>query len=432
LLWLLNETGAIQLPAAASTKQPEREYAENVPLSAVLNKIEKGKAEIENVYTNNMPFYMNLVGFIRDMERSSQELLLRAVGAPAPEAEYQDSDLEIISEEWEEEPEPFDASIYKSVKIGSDANNHDYYFITPGDFIEGAVNLGQDALKDRATAQAAAINRIGEAAMRENADVYVYNVSRMQDFDYFAEIVKGTYSTRQFRDYFRLQLNPDISFRWLDLSTVEKSVKKIYRTDHHWSPEGTYDGYVDVINMMREKRQNIGDPYPMGNIITAEGVQWRGYYSALTAYSALYVDFTVLDIESMNLPPHKMSDANGRSYEYRHHEYFVRGRFPKDTYFGHYNHYHGQQYRVSYPENKTGKNLLWIGDSMTYSIARLIAAHFDETYMLYPWEASPVDLEEYMKEHKITDVLFLIFSDRLMFNMYNDCDFSRFRTRGDR
>jgi hypothetical protein len=424
LSWLLSEAGIVRAPESASEKLPEREYGEDVPLSALLNSIERSKAGIENIYTNHMPFYMSVVGFMRDIERESRQFLLDIVDPLVPLAPQELT----LPDESGEEPELFDASIYRSVKIGSDANNHDYYLITPGHFIEGAVNLDQDALRERADAQANAINRIAAAASLNDVNTYVYNVSRMQDFEYFAQIVRNVYSTRRFRDYFNSQLNPDIISGWLDLSDIDTALEKIYRTDHHWAPRGSYSGYTDVINMMRERHPDIGEPYPMGEIITIEGVRWRGYYAALSAYSAIFEDFTVLD---MDLPPHTMYDARGNAFEYRHDAY-MEGRFPTDTFFGHFNHYHGQQHRVSYPGNNTGRNLLWIGDSMTYSVARLIGAHFDETYMLYPWEHGEVEFEDFLEEYNITDVLFLIFSDRLMFNMYGDCDFSRFRTWGDR
>ena len=430
LSWIFDEIGIVALPETANKKLPEREYADDFLLSAFLNGIEKGKAEIENVYTNYLPFYTGIVGFMKDAERSSQKLLLDIIGPPAPMSatQIQLSDPEEPSgQEGQLMPEEefFDASIYRSAKIGEDGNNHHYYAFAPGDFIEGAITLSEEALKRRAAVSAGAINRIAEAAKKGGANTYLYNVSRMQDNDYFKKIVKNSYSTRPVRDYFNSLLDSGISVGWLDIGSVEKALEKIYRTDHHWSPLGTYSGYCDIIAMMRKKIPDIGEPYPMKGMTAIEGVKWRGYYSALSVYSAIYEDFTVMDIE---LPEHMMLDAGGNLFEFRYEEY-INGIFPTDAYFGHYNHYHGQPHQISYPNNQTGRRLLFISDSMTYSVARLIASHFDESYMLYPWDSPPVQFEQYLETHKITDVLFLMFSDRLMFNMYGDCDFSRYKTQ---
>jgi len=107
----------------------------------------------------------------------------------------------------------------------------------------------------------------------------------------------------------------------------------------------------------------------------------------------------------------------------------MEGRYPADTYFGHFNHYHDQPHKIIYTENYNGRNLLMVSDSMTYSVAALLAAHFEDTFILYPWDAPPVDFEQYIEANRITDVLFLMFSDRLMFDMYGDCDFSRYKTK---
>ena len=425
LLWLFGEMGLVALPETANAKLPEREYAEDVPLSALLNGIERGKAKIEDIYTNHMPLYIDMVGLVKDAERTAQALFLAAISPPPPEMRAESADLANPAPEGDGVTEAFDPSIYRSAKIGEDANNHRYYVFAPGDFIEGAITLGQEELKERAYTQASAINRIASAASKSGANCYLYNVSRMQDNDYFAQLVKSSYSTRPLLDYFNSLLGPEISVGWLDISSVELALLKIYRTDHHWSPEGTYSGYTDILGMMREKFPGIGEPYPMRGSIAIPGVEWRGYYSALSLYPAIYEDFTVMDIE---LPPHIMLDKKGNPFEYRYEEY-MEGRYPTDTYFGHFNHYHGQPHKIICTENYNGRNLLMISDSMTYSVAALLAAHFEDTFILYPWDAPPVDFEQYIEANRITDVLFLMFSDRLMFDMYGDCDFSRYKTK---
>ena len=77
---------------------------------------------------------------------------------------------------------------------------------------------------------------------------------------------------------------------------------------------------------------------------------------------------------------------------------------------------------IEYPENSTGRNLLFIGDSFSTCVAEAIASHFDKTYVRYVDSTTPEDINysDYINENGITDVVILEMSSRAVLNLYGD------------
>ena len=77
-------------------------------------------------------------------------------------------------------------------------------------------------------------------------------------------------------------------------------------------------------------------------------------------------------------------------------------------------------YTVEYPENRTGRNLLVIGDSYTQGFVELLGSAFDTTVAYYYTHYAGMNYREVIEEYNITDVLFEQFSDRILFDLYGD------------
>jgi hypothetical protein len=180
---------------------------------------------------------------------------------------------------------------------------------------------------------------------------------------------------------------------------------------------GAYSGYCDIIGMINKNAPEIGGPLPLSGLITYEDVNMRGSASRISSFPRFTETFSVMDIK---LPEKRVAVAdNARKYE--------RGSFDKNMYADHYALYYN--YKSEYvSENNTGRKLLIIGDSFTWWSSWLIAANFDTTYVYYPWDKKELNYREYIEKNGITDVLMMLFSDRMIFNIYNDCPLENIRT----
>ena len=77
-------------------------------------------------------------------------------------------------------------------------------------------------------------------------------------------------------------------------------------------------------------------------------------------------------------------------------------------------------YVVEYPENRTGRNLLVIGDSYTQGFVELLGSAFDTTVAYYYTHYAGMNYRSVIEEYGITDVLFQQFSDRILVDIYGD------------
>jgi hypothetical protein len=296
---------------------------------------------------------------------------------------------------------------------------HKYYAIYPSDenladsFIDTILSPPEEALRANMEIQIAQINRISAAAADMGVDFYFYAGKRMQDTEYVTKIIPNEISTASLFGEFMDRLEKTKGKSALDVDTFEKRMENVFRTDHHWSAMGAYSGYCDIIGMINKISPEIGEPIPLKGLIAYPAVHMRGSAALISSFQRIEELFQVMDSE---LPEkdarHKMTD-NSERYE--------SGNFDKNRFADHYALYYNRPARYIYPGNRTGRNLLIIGDSYTWWSDWLIAANFDETYVYYPWDRRKLDLYEYVDKNGITDIVMMLFSDRVVFNLYNDC-----------
>jgi hypothetical protein len=435
LLYVLDKTGVTDFEDLRNYKDPEKVYEEDEFLAGFLNAIELGKAEINNIYTNYLPLYNEIITASQKNERDMQTIFLDFLAEPpkdipanlqvaentaAPEAVDSNTDILIDAPEEPTEPPPIEVS----ARLLMDDNFHRYYTFEPYQFLDRFVLNPDDNLRRRFENQIAQITRIADTA--ENVNFYVYICTRMQDTEYSKEIVPQEYSTLDYFNEFIDTLNTVENIDgigWLDIDTVEKRVEKVFRTDHHWAGKGAYSAYVDVINMMKEQTPDIGDPIPLNSesgLITFPDIQMRGSFAATLRFDEYYEDFSVLDI---TLPEYQTARMHTDSYER-----YAAGDADKGTFYDHYvNYYNSSNMRKYTLKNgNTGRNLLLIGDSYSWWYNWIIAAHFDNIYIyLPPWDRQNLNYDQYVIDNNITDVLIMQFSDRLFFNYYSDNSFNK-------
>ena len=85
---------------------------------------------------------------------------------------------------------------------------------------------------------------------------------------------------------------------------------------------------------------------------------------------------------------------------------------------------------VDQSRDHTGRNLLVIGDSYAKGIAEALGSSFDNTYLYYFNSYSGLNYNKVIRDNQITDVLFLQFSERIVFDALGDNRFNTIRTDG--
>ena len=152
------------------------------------------------------------------------------------------------------------------------------------------------------------------------------------------------------------------------------------------------------------------------------------FYGSNATATARYTISDPFAVASYDLPPHDIVMENGVSYNSKieiatNMETYLKARHNTKRTYGHYTAFQPILEEVTYPENKTGRVLLFIGDSYSPPLMEPLASYFDKTYIRYI-DSNPtlenIDLAEYIKEKGITDVLLLEMSDRIIYDYYGD------------
>ncbi len=202
----------------------------------------------------------------------------------------------------------------------------------------------------------------------------------------------------------------------LDLADWEGG---FFRTDHHWNPSGAYRGYLDVMRLLSTRNPFIGEARVPFRSVTAPGLEFRGSVARTAALTewAEPLDLLLLDEPGLKTA----TDGRPTDVAEAHRAYLAA---PKRSLFAsHYGGYYGRDAALRSFQMPAGRksagNLLVFSDSYGDSMLNLVATHFGQTYHvdLRHWESTfgePFDMEAFVAEHGITDVLVLGRTTRVM------------------
>lgn len=278
-------------------------------------------------------------------------------------------------------------------------------------------------LNARLAKQIGCLNRLCRSYPGVN--YYCYMGARIQETDFYSEIFKQPDSTAQYFRRFVEELDPDYSFDFLRIESPEDRLAKCYRTDHHWNMYGALEGYAQIINMIIEKEPGIEAPFEY-DVVKINGIKWFGSCASSTGFNdeSYLDDFYMADIGGF--PAYKGNGINIKALF----KVYSEGNYPKGSYYhDYYSSAFPTQSKYVFPDNDTGRNLLLIGDSYSWSIAHLIARHFDTTICYNnSWnvdDSVKYDYKKIIEDNGITDVVILLYSSRLLFG-YDGFDVDNF------
>lgn len=232
-------------------------------------------------------------------------------------------------------------------------------------------------------------------------DTYYYVLDRAYAWDFSKnKLLLDSY------DYLKNNLIGDYHIARLKVDSYEDYLNYFYNTDHHWNRIGSYQGYKDIVKLLGAK----GDVLEPIDEVTLNN-KFYGSTAKKSKDITKYDDFTYYNF---NIKEHLVY-INGLKGEYGNYKFNNN-----IDYVNYYTYIYGGDYgEIIFDfDNSKRDNLLIIGTSYTNPINRLVASHYNKTYILDPryyknYDGSNANIKEYIDDHDIDKVLILTSTDVL-------------------
>ena len=237
--------------------------------------------------------------------------------------------------------------------------------------------------------------------LNDYIDTYYYFLSTPSIFDF----EKNEYHINII-DYIKKNLKGNYNFASLEFKNYEEYRKLFYKTDHHWNYYGSYMAYTQIAEMF-DDAQNIIKPV---ETVTFDDIVFYGSRSRISQIFDYKEPFTVY---KFNFP--EFTVINDKLYDtYGNEENYFKGKYSKSKLANHYGEFYGEDSgEVIFDFNDNDKeNLLVLGSSYTNAINKLIASHFNKTYVIDLRHYEEVmgekfDIKRYIEENNIDKVLII-------------------------
>ncbi len=455
---LLTGYGLIESENVGNIIEAEKVYEEDAFLSSFLSGIEEGKRLLNETYINYIPFYVDITTAAKAVTFSvnkpvtsvltavGNELFLQNQPASKPVKEtgavtetIPETAPETVPEPGTEpetltetEPEtvpeteaPYDPGYEASYLQGD--NRHRYYLVNAtaesGELLEFYCRIpaeDNDALRPAMQRQIATLNAL--ATERDDVNWYVFASTCIEDTKLAAEIFPAESKNELFETFFG-SLDKRIQTGWVKIDKIEDKVKKYFKTDHHWNVFGYLEAYHSLIGMLQNNYPDLGDVrkakvHTFGEI---------SYYGSNALAVSSYKISDMYAVADFSLPEHTLKInydvpyGSDKTLE-QNLAIYMDGKYNTEKGYSHYIQFYRIPNYIEYPANKTGRNLLFIGDSYSPPLLEVIASYFDKTFVRYIDSNTPPEISynDYIEENGITDVIVLEMSTRLVFNYYGD------------
>lgn len=207
---------------------------------------------------------------------------------------------------------------------------------------------------------------------------------------------------------FKKDLDKKISISTMNINSVDEYKDNFYLTDHHWNMYGAISGYKSIMNMLGKE--------PIDNLKVKKVSDIKYYGSmAKTAMNHSINDY-LLDVD-INLDYDVLINGKEKDKNFKPRVQTKKNNIYYDYYVGYFN---GQYNEVIYDYHNNKDNLLILCDSYAWQIDYLIAASYNKTYVVnLRYGNNKFDIEKYMKDNNIKEVLFLYEGNSLLFDTYN-------------
>ncbi|MDD4188267.1 MAG: hypothetical protein PHX04_05900 [Bacilli bacterium] len=248
------------------------------------------------------------------------------------------------------------------------------------------------------------------AAQYNGIDVskkYLYMVSTDRTID-FLNLNKN-------KEYFNMIREKYYTYKsdYLKINSVTDYKKYFYKTDHHWNYEGSYQGYKDIIRMIFGEKEEILVPNELFifDVDTFGSKARRAQFFTFTEKFKAY---------KFSFPVHTEYIGEVEA-NYGNYSSYFENDYSRDINTNHYAHFYGNDYpEIKYNFNNSKKdNLLILGASDTNAVNTLIASHFNKTYVIDLRYYKIFDVNQYIKNNNINNVLYIANSAMFMSTDFN-------------
>ncbi|MDO4540524.1 MAG: hypothetical protein Q4B48_05435 [Syntrophomonadaceae bacterium] len=241
----------------------------------------------------------------------------------------------------------------------------------------------------------------GLARSYPDIDFYCCYIETDVDIDFVEQRIE-----HEFAASLAGRLDERIHFSNIAVRSLEDYQRRFFKTDHHWNPAGQYEGYQQLVALLRGEGASCYET----DTVLFEDVRYHGYKSRLLDDYAIFDTFAAL---KPAVPEHKVY-TNYKRRDYGQVEAYEKGLYSPERGFDHYGACNGPdcglvEFRFDQPEKG---NLLVVAESFSNPINRLIAAHYNNAYIIdlrnYEKDCGRrFDFGDFVAEHDVDQVLFL-------------------------
>lgn len=244
-----------------------------------------------------------------------------------------------------------------------------------------------------------------------NIKTYVYMPTRIEEI---LEIPSDNVENcgGEYRNQFVINLNENITVGYLKLDSINQHTEYYYKSDFHWNHKGAYQGYTDIINMIRNDydideprniKEEVNYPYEFHGNISSE-IGMLGSTDTISDYILNGIGSFIRYADGKESYLDKVREnysLNGNNS--MHSDY--------DIYFGDNN-----SERI-YDFNQQDKpNVLVFCDSYFNVIQEWFSSHFNKTIIIDLRANKDFDMDKYIEKYDIDIVLVCQMYKNLFFN----------------
>ena len=226
----------------------------------------------------------------------------------------------------------------------------------------------------------------------------------------------GAYSQKDAIDTAYSKIDDSVTkinvYPYLDKATDEYIY---FRTDHHWTARGAYQGYLAFCDVTQQTPVKI-DELQSGRITDFVGSLYKASNADILKKNPDYVEYfkTRVDVKATVYSDDKMNDGQNC--------YVVARAVNSDN---KYLAFIGgdQPLEKIVTSNKNGKKLLVIKESFGNALVPFLCDNYEEVYVLDPRKTN-FDLPEFVEAQGIGEVLMINYSFAMANKTYSDALYS--------
>jgi len=261
-------------------------------------------------------------------------------------------------------------------------------------------------------------NNVYKKLNGQNKNMYIYAVSGIWTSEAILNFDVDEREPLKYVDIFKSKINKDIKFDYLKIIDFTTYKKYFFKTDHHWTIQGAYKGYLDLAKMLGINQKDLVPP----KFYKINGVHFKGSNARVCAYDKIYDELYDIEFDD-NEYDVRVNGKKVKKSEFTKAKDYENGKYEKEEFFNHYSSYFRDdtgEVVYTFEKNKDEGNLLLIADSFSNCMEKLIASHFYKTYVVdlrYYEEdnGEKFNLYKYVEKNKIDNVVFICSANCIYF-----------------